>query len=114
MLDYNSPTIVEDLVKEVKNAGGEFVGALDAIATEETVRAVVKEVGSGKVVTNLPFPVSGIPDGVEVVAVNDTSYIGEREEIGGPIWGRFIPGALKTGVPKPVPGRLVIGRGLLC
>lgn len=70
VLDYHEDSIIQDLVKAIRDTPGEFVGALDAIGEEETIRRcadVVKGLGGGRVVTNLPMPIKDIPEGVELV-----------------------------------------------
>lgn len=71
VLDYNSPTVIPDLVAVIKQTPGQFAGALDAIGQERTWRAsadTLHALGGGRVVTNLPAPGSAdVPAGVEVV-----------------------------------------------
>lgn len=70
VFDYRKDTITEDLVQAIKDTPGDFVGALDAIAEEKTWRAcadVVKGLGGGRVVSNLPVGFTNVPEGVEVV-----------------------------------------------
>lgn len=64
-------TITQDLIQAIMEAPGDFSGALDAIAEEKTWRAcaeVVKGLGGGCVVSNLPLGFTDVPEGVEVVA----------------------------------------------
>ena len=66
VLDYNSPSIVEDLIESLKDGG--LVGAYDAIGMEQSTRAcadVVKKVlGKGMVASVLPPP-ENLPEGIE-------------------------------------------------
>jgi NADPH:quinone reductase-like Zn-dependent oxidoreductase len=71
VLDYHDDKIYENLVETIRGIGGEFGGALDAIAEEQTWRTcaeVVKAFGGGRVVTNLPMAFTNVPEGVEVVS----------------------------------------------
>ncbi|GBE80130.1 putative zinc binding dehydrogenase [Sparassis latifolia] len=115
VLDYQDDKIIENLVEMIKGAGGEFAGALDAIAEEQTWRAcaeVVKALGGGKVVSNLPTTFVDVPEGVEVLPVNNTSAIVQHKEIVEGIWTQFVPEALKAGTLKAVPEPVVVGTGL--
>ncbi|BCR91313.1 zinc-binding alcohol dehydrogenase family protein [Aspergillus chevalieri] len=115
VFDYRKDTITEDLVQAIKDTPGDFVGALDAIAEEKTWRAcadVVKGLGGGRVVSNLPVGFTNVPEGVEVVGVYDTAHLSNNKEIVEAVWGKFVPVALKNGSLKPVPEPLVIGKGL--
>ncbi|KAB8260657.1 chaperonin 10-like protein [Aspergillus pseudonomiae] len=115
VLDYHQDSIIQDLVKAIQDTPGEFVGALDAIAEEGTVRScadVVKGLGGGRVVTNLPMPVQDVPDAVEVVGVADVANISDFKEISEGIWGKYVPEALMNGTLKAVPEPLVVGEGL--
>lgn len=70
VFDYKKDTITEDLIQTIKETPGDFSGALDAIAEEKTWRAcaeVVKGLGGGRVVSNLPLGFTDVPEGVEVV-----------------------------------------------
>lgn len=70
VVDYNSPTVAQDLVDVIKQTPGEFAGALDVIGQDDTWRACAKisnVLGGGRVVTNLPLPaLADVPEGVEV------------------------------------------------
>ncbi|ODM21236.1 hypothetical protein SI65_04289 [Aspergillus cristatus] len=115
VLDYRKDTTIYDLIKAVKETPGDFVGALDAIGEDTTWRAcaeVIKGLGGGHVVSNLPTGFTDVPEGVGVVGVDDTAHLASNKEIVEGVWGHFIPEALKNGYLKPVPEPLVIGKGL--
>ena len=62
--DYNSPTIVDDLIKVLK--GVKFIGAFNIIGSPETTKMcaeVVSQLGGGKVASTLAFQ-GELPDGV--------------------------------------------------
>ncbi|KIY44900.1 putative zinc binding dehydrogenase [Fistulina hepatica ATCC 64428] len=115
VLDYHDDKIIANLVETIKGAGGQFAGALDAIGEEQTWRAcaeVVKALGGGKVVSNLPMAFKDVPEGVEVLPVNDTSTIIHHKESVEGVWSRFVFEALKAGTLKAVPEPIVVGKGL--
>lgn len=77
VLDYNRETVVQDLINTIKETPGDFVGALDAIAEDQTWRAcanVVKALGKTRVVTNLPAGYKDVPEGIEIAAGRFRSY----------------------------------------
>ncbi|KAJ5306877.1 hypothetical protein PENANT_c003G01594 [Penicillium antarcticum] len=112
VVDYNSETVVSELVDAVKSTGEEFLGALDAIGDDQTWRLcveVAQGLGCGRVVSNNPrIPVEDIPEGVEVLGVTDTANIGDKREIVEGVWGTFLPKALKDGTIKCVPEAVVL------
>jgi NADPH:quinone reductase-like Zn-dependent oxidoreductase len=68
VIDYSEPTVVEDIVKLLKET--EFVGAYDAISLPETLKAtaeIVSQLGGGKIVTVLAAPAEGLPSNVTAV-----------------------------------------------
>lgn len=77
VLDYHEDSIIQDLIQAIRDTPGEFLGVLEAIAEEETIRKcadVVKGLGGGRVVTNLPVPVKDIPEEVELVGGEFHTY----------------------------------------
>ncbi|KAF5857875.1 hypothetical protein ETB97_005182 [Aspergillus alliaceus] len=115
VLDYQAKNIVPDLIKVIQETEGVFVGALDAIGEEGTVLGcaeVVKGLGGGRVVTNLPMGVREVPEGVEVVGVVDAANLADNREVASGVWGVFVPKGLENGFLKPVPEPLVVGEGL--
>ncbi|KAE8149635.1 chaperonin 10-like protein [Aspergillus avenaceus] len=115
VLDYKDETIIQDLAKAIQETPGTLAGALDAIGEDKTWRAcadVLKALGGGRVVTNLPVGFTDIPEGVEVVGVIDTAHLPNNKEIAEGVWGKYVPQALKNGTLKTVPEPLVVGTGL--
>lgn len=59
VIDYNDPSVVEDVAKAIKEAGGEFAGIYDAIANEGSYKhiiPIVEKLGGGNVAVTLPPP----------------------------------------------------------
>ncbi|KAJ5766140.1 uncharacterized protein N7511_003756 [Penicillium nucicola] len=112
VVDYKSEDVVSELIDTVKKAGGEFLGALDAIGDDQTWRLcvdVVQGLGCGRVVSNNPrIPVKDIPEGTEVLGVTDTANIGDNKEIVEGIWANFLPQALNDGTFKCLPEAIVL------
>ena len=107
-LDYKDPSIVEDAVKAIKAAGGEFVGVYDAIANEGSLKFVfpiAEKLGGANVAGTLPPP-ENVPESVKygnVFAIN---------EVNNPIWEKYVTQALEEGKLLAVPEPLVVGKGL--
>lgn len=115
VLDYHNPDIVGILTALLKGAGGELVGAYDAIGSETTVRqcaAVVSSVGGlgkGRVAS---VGVAPEVHGVEVVRVGSTGIVSAEPAVAKRVWGEYLPAALASGALKPAPRETVVGTGL--
>ncbi|KAI9042844.1 zinc-binding alcohol dehydrogenase family protein [Aspergillus affinis] len=109
VVDYNSATVVEELVKALE--GKTLAGAMDCIgfaATPLTVEVVAKSRGSKFVST-----VKGgfqAPEGVTVKNVFGTTIKDNR--VGKAIYEDYLPKALKAGTFIPAPAPLAVGKGL--
>ena len=109
VFDYNSPTVVDDLVKALQ--GTTLAGAMDCIgfaATPPTVEVVAKAHGKKFVST-----VKGgfqAPDGFTIKNVFGTTV--KDNNVGKAIYEDFLPKALKAGTFVPAPSPLVAGKGL--
>lgn len=108
VFDYKSSSVVDDLVKAVESAGGEFAGVYDTIslpASYEHTVPVIEKLGGGKLVCVLPGP-KDAPSNVQtcqVFGVNDDTH---------QLWEHYITPALENGSLKCMPEPLVIGTGL--
>lgn len=109
-IDYNDPTVIEDVVKAIKSVGGDFAGIFDAIAEKEGsfkyVIPIAEKLGGTNVATVLPPPTEGVPAGVKLAGV-----FGVQPELNKPIW-EYVTPALEQGKLKAVPEPLVVGKGL--
>ncbi|GIZ43983.1 hypothetical protein CKM354_000719200 [Cercospora kikuchii] len=109
VLDYKEPTIVDDVVKAISTAGGEFAGVYDAISLPDSrtsVFPIVEQFGGNNVAGTLPPPESGLPEKIiygAIFAVN---------EVNAPVWEKFVTPALESGQLKAVPEAVVVGKGL--
>ncbi|CZT17671.1 related to oxidoreductase [Ramularia collo-cygni] len=107
-VDYNNPSVVEDVVKAVQSIGGDFAGAYDAISNEASykyVAPIVEKLGGGSVAIVLPPPQEG-PENVQFGSVFGVSPITHQ------IWSEYLGPALEQGKLKAVPEPLVVGKGL--
>ena len=91
VFDYNSSSVVDDVVKAVKATGSTFAGVYDAISLEDQTYnltiPVVEKLG-GVLATVLPTP-KNLPDNVKsgsVFAINKVTH---------PIWADFVTPALE-------------------
>ncbi|KAF7198413.1 Dehydrogenase orsE [Pseudocercospora fuligena] len=107
-IDYNDPNVVDDVVKAVKAAGGDFIGVYDAISLESSFKHVVpiaEKLGGGTVSTTLPGP-ENKPSSIKfgnVFAIDAVNH---------PLWENYVTPALEQGKLRAVPEPLVIGKGL--
>ncbi len=109
VIDYKSPSVVDDVVAAVKKVGGNFVGTYDTISTNDTYAftvPVTEKLGGG----SLPYVAIGTPPEVSgnikvgaVFGINDLTH---------PVWSDFVTKALESRQLKPAPEPLTIGKGL--
>ncbi|KAK5952498.1 hypothetical protein OHC33_006542 [Knufia fluminis] len=111
--DYNSPSIVGDLVAELQK--GSFVGAYDSIGTRESsmqAAQVVVQFGGGILSSVLPPP-EDVPASVQAKQVFAVSiFYGENAHVGKAVYEDFLPKALASGQIMPAPPSEVVGHGL--
>jgi len=110
VFDYQSPTVVADLVHAAK--GKIVVGAFDAIggpAWAPSMEFVQRAEGVKFVASALArFP--SAPEGVTIKQMQSLSIKGNH--IGKAIFEDFLPDAIKSGTFVPAPMPLVAGKGL--
>lgn len=108
VVDYKSPSVVEDVVGAVKELKGNFVGTYDAISTKDSYAHAVpiaEKLGGG------PFAIVGGPPESKpeklkfggVFGINDLTH---------PVWSDFVTKALESGQLKAVPEPSTVGRDL--
>jgi len=109
VFDYNNSSVVDDIVKAVKNAEPRnFVGVYDTISTKDSYKITVpilEKIEGGNLVVTLPGPES-VPQGSKVgnvFAIHPSVN---------PLWETFIPQGLAEGKLKAVPSPMVVGKGL--
>lgn len=108
-IDYNDPSVVEDVVKAIKSVGGEFAGTYDAIATEDSCKYTVPitEKAGGAILSTVLPPPESLPAGIKAGGI-----FAIQPELLGPIWANYVTPALQQGKLKAVPEALVVGKGL--
>ncbi|KAL8784615.1 MAG: hypothetical protein Q9213_003870 [Squamulea squamosa] len=110
VFDYNSPSIVADLLKAFQ--GKTIAGALDCIggaAWGICMDVVLKSNGAKFVATTkrgFPEP----PEGVSIKSVFATTI--KDNHVGKAVYVDFLPKALKAGTFMPAPEPLIAGKGL--
>jgi NADPH:quinone reductase-like Zn-dependent oxidoreductase len=112
VFDYNSSSVVDDVLKALKE--GEFSGVFDAVSSADTVKTCAKiaeALGGGKIATVLPPP-EGLPSGVQVKGVFAPSITYQERAVGEAVWGEFVPQALADGTLQCKPDPLVVKGGL--
>ncbi|KAE8146577.1 chaperonin 10-like protein [Aspergillus avenaceus] len=109
--DYNSPTLVDDIVAAFESSGKPSAGAFAIGNTAATPSAeVVSRVKGRKFVSLANPPTGALPEGIESKFV----FGGELQdnEVGPAIFEAFLPKALAAGTFKAAPNAQVVGKGL--
>lgn len=107
--DYNSPTVVDDLVAALK--GKKLASAYDAIGVFHPIADVLTRVGGEHSIASVLSVPEDLPSGISakwiyaVVAISDV-------EFGLSIYRDFLPQALAEGKYAAAPEPLVVGKGL--
>ncbi|KAF7588975.1 hypothetical protein BBP40_004942 [Aspergillus hancockii] len=111
--DYRSPSVVEDIVRELE--GRDFAGVYDAISEEASykpIAAIIERLGrQTKIATVLPWnnpPEGLVPGFVYAYEINSSP----NEKLGEAVWGEFVPKALASGQLQAKPDPVVVGHGL--
>ena len=110
VFDYNSPFVVQDIIKACKDKT--MAGVLDCIgppATAVCMEIIQKLDGNRTVATVKPEP-KEIPHGVTAKFVMGASL--EHNAVGPGVWTKYLPKALKAGKFVPAPKPLIVGKGL--
>jgi NADPH:quinone reductase-like Zn-dependent oxidoreductase len=108
VFDHKDPSVVDNVVKAVKQSGYEFIGIFDAIATAEPYAidlAILAQLGGGQLACSHPPPAE-VPENVTagmIFAIND---------IATPVWKEFVTPALESGKLLCLPPPTVVGKGL--
>ena len=111
VFDYNSPTVVDDIVKALE--GTDFAGVADAIGTPgaSAAWAPVHEKLGGRYGSVLPANDS-LPKDIQGGSVFAPTVAGADKFIGDAVWAKWVPEALEKGTLKAVPEPIVIKGGL--
>ncbi|KAF6235452.1 hypothetical protein HO173_006135 [Letharia columbiana] len=108
MFDYNSKTVVDDLVSALKNK--QFAGLFHAAGSSEASFEVVDKATGTKFVSSAPPIPENKPGGVEANMVWGSSL--KDNEVGPAIFVDFLPKALAEGKYIPAPEPWIVGKGL--
>jgi NADPH:quinone reductase-like Zn-dependent oxidoreductase len=106
IFDYKDASVVEDVVKAVRN--DTFVGVFNSISTEDSFKltlSILEKLGGGKMATSQPPP-ENLPDNVKATFMNG---VGEHSA---PVWEHFVTKGLESVKLKCLPKPLVVGKGL--
>lgn len=108
VFDHKDPAVAEKVIAVVQQAGNEFVGIFDAVATPDTYAndlIILEKLGGGHLAAVHPPP-ADVPENVKagmIFAVND---------IATPVWRDFVTPALESGRIQCLPRPTVVGKGL--
>ena len=109
-LDYHKPSIVDDVVRAVRTAGGDFVGVLDTISNpDQSLKyciLVLEQLGGGQLGILDPLLQPKVSENIKVtniLGLNDMTHA---------FWTEYLTSALEQGKLKCSPESLVVGQGL--
>lgn len=109
VFDYNSPSVVEDVISAVKSCGADFAGLYDSISlpthSYPSTLPILSQLGGGSLACVLSGPESP-PSNVKVGQVMGISELTHE------LWRDYITPALEKGQLRCLPPPLVVGRGL--
>ncbi|KAH8908056.1 zinc-binding oxidoreductase CipB [Coniochaeta sp. PMI_546] len=108
VFDYNSPSVVSDLVDAVK--GKTTVGAFDAVGGHAPSVEFVQRTAGAKFVATAVRGFADPPEGVGMAQCQSLTI--KDTPVGKAVWEDFLPRALERGTFVPAPGPLVAGKGL--
>lgn len=111
VFDYNSPTIVQDLVQALE--GKTLAGGLAIFPGSEkfVFDVVLKSKGAKVVVAAMPLADDQIPEGLDRAKGIFAGSIKDNE-VGTIVFNKYLPAALAAGKFKTLPAPLIVGEGL--
>jgi NADPH:quinone reductase-like Zn-dependent oxidoreductase len=115
VVDYRSPTAVDELVAAARRAGVDITLAVDALGKAETVVGVADvlsrfDAGPKKVATLQPWPEEvARPEGAEVAWVRGLKMWNERRDLSALVFNELLSGWLEKGEVVPATVRVVDG-----
>ncbi|KAI9712039.1 MAG: hypothetical protein M1820_001748 [Bogoriella megaspora] len=111
--DYNSGIVVADVVRKVKEIGGQFKGVYNAFGgdTTELCTEIVEQLGGGVVASVTPGEEGKSTQAAEVKSIM-APITAKDERLATGIWGNFVPAALADGRLKAKPDAIIIKGGL--
>lgn len=115
VVEYNSPTAVDDLISAADSAGTPISFALDVISAPDTLASVIQILHKSSAVTKklaITSPPTGggeTPDGIEVKFVNGAEIGGRREDLLTWLCRDVLPEWLESGGIVPQAQRVIDG-----
>lgn len=115
VIDYNSSSVVEDIVSAIESTGKEFAGVYDSISLPESFKhcyQVIEKAGGSKNMATVLPPGDDKPSSVNANRVFAITVATQHKQVGEAVWQKWVPGALKDGSLKCLPEPMVVGKGL--
>ncbi|KAK8104462.1 Zinc-binding alcohol dehydrogenase domain-containing protein cipB [Apiospora kogelbergensis] len=116
--DYQSPSVVGDIVDHIRSAKGvKLVGAYDCVGFKSSTRAcaeVLHELNGGGVLPSVLVPpeASSLPAGIKAHIVNAAAPGMVAGSPGAAVWREYVPRALANGSLRMRPEPEIVGTGL--
>lgn len=115
VIDYNSSSVVDEIVSAIKDTGADFAGVYDSISLPESFKhcfEVIQKVGGSKNMATVLPPPEDKPSEINAQGVFAVTIATQHKEVGDAVWQKFVPGALQSGDLKCLPEPMVVGKGL--
>ena len=115
VIDYNSSSVVQDILSAIKQSGKQFAGVYDSISLPESFKhcyEVLSQAGGAKKMATVLPPSDDKPSDLDVKGVFAITIATEHKNVGKAVWGDYVPKALTDGSLKFLPEPLVVGKGL--
>ncbi|KAH8679211.1 chaperonin 10-like protein [Ilyonectria robusta] len=115
LVDYHSPTAVDDLLAAAKLAGTQISYAVDAISTSETLASVLQILSKSteatkKLAHTSPWPENiATPDGIETGAIRGDALADRRLDLCAWLFNDTLPKWLERGDIVPTAYRVIDG-----
>lgn len=115
VFDYNSSSVIEDIVATIKASGKQFAGVLDCISTAQSIESsasIERLLDGSKTIAVVHPPPENARKDINFAGIFALSIAYQFPAVAEHVWGKWVPAALAADRLKALPQALVIGKGL--